>query len=78
LWLEKEQSTQPEVMCKRVLLGAVTLGVTGSETTERSKVVERVATALGGYLTAYAAGDNWEVDVGGRKCELLRGWERNH
>jgi len=43
-----------------------------SETTERSEVVERVATSSGGYLTACAAGDNWEVDVGVRKCELLR------
>jgi len=42
--------------------------VNWSETTKRSKVVERVATASGGYLTAYAAGDDWEVNVGGESA----------
>ena len=44
----------------------------GSKTTKWSKVVEWVAMVSGGYLTACVAGDDWEVNLEGRKCELLR------
>jgi len=35
-------------------------------------VFEQVATASGGYLTAYAAGDDWEVN-GGEKVQVTEG-----